>query len=266
MRAIYLFGLLILATTSFAQVKTDFNNTQSITDRGKFMRNYSKSKLPYIIPSKDINALLEKEIGENKSGEAKPFKIAEAIPVDIDFVKEAEWTVEDGYAYGKFTIVAAGAKSISVNFDNFWLPKYSELYVYSANGEMITGPVTESENNIDNFWGSWVYKGGTLTVEIQIPLQSKGDLQLHISSIAYGYKDLYVSNFGFASSCNVNVLCVSGWENEQNSVALILDGNSSALCSGALINNASNLNIPYLLTANHCFDGNVANWKFTFQA
>lgn len=103
-------------------------------------------------------------------------------------------------------------------------------------------------------------------MEIQIPLQSKGDLQLHISSIAYGYKDLYVSNFGFASSCNVNVLCVSGWENEQNSVALILDGNSSALCSGALINNTSNLNIPYLLTANHCFDGNVANWKFTFQA
>jgi lysyl endopeptidase len=96
-------------------------------------------------------------------------------------------------------------------------------------------------------------------------------LRLHISSIAYGYKDLYVANFGESSACNVNVICApqgTGWENERNSVALILDGNSEALCSGALINNTCNLNIPYLLTANHCFDfnSNVAQWKFTFQA
>lgn len=53
-------------------------------------------------------------------------------------------------------------------------------------------------------------------------------------------------------------------------MALILDASSSTLCSGALINNTCNLNIPYLLTANHCYatnpQQNAANWKFTFQA
>lgn len=136
---------------------------------------------------------------------------------------------------------------------------------------MITGPVTENENNENNFWESWVYKGGSLTVDFKTPVESKTALKLHISSIAYGYKDVYVSNFGESATCNVNVLCPAGngWENERNSVALILDANSIALCSGALINNTCNLNIPYLLTANHCFTTtpqNVAQWKFTFQA
>jgi len=209
---------------------------------------------------------------ENASGETKPFRIGEAIKVDIDVVQEAVWVEDSGNAHGKFTIIATGAKSISANFDQFNLPKGTELYVYSENGEMITGPVTENENNGNNFWGSWVYKGGLLTVEIKTPIESKGELKLHISNVAYGYKAIYkteVNNFGESSACNINVICApigNGWENERNSVALILNGSGTALCSGALINNTCNLNTPNFLTANHCFDGNSANWRFTFQA
>ncbi len=167
-------------------------------------------------------------------------------------------------------------KSISANFDQFDLPVGTELYVYSENGEMITGPITEAENNANSFWGTWVYKGGKLTVEVKVPVKNKSSLRLHISSIGYGFKDIYkteVGSFGESAVCNINVLCApigTGWENERNSVALILDANSEALCSGALINNACNLNIPFLLTANHCFDTptqqDVTKWKFTFQA
>jgi hypothetical protein len=62
-----------------------------------------------------------------------------------------------------------------------------------------------------------------------------------------------------------------GWEKERNSVVLILNRGSSSFCSGALINNAANLDIPYVLTARHCFVSNDGNndptqWKFTFQA
>ncbi|MBX2965150.1 MAG: T9SS type A sorting domain-containing protein [Cyclobacteriaceae bacterium] len=253
-----------------AQVKTNFNNREQITASGKFTKSF-RGKSPHVIPARDIKALLEKETRENASGEAKPFKIAEAVPTNIDVVKEAEWVEEDGFAYGKYSIVAEGAKSISANFDRFYLPQGTELYVYSENGEMTTGPITEEENNENSFWGSWVYKGEKITVDFKTPAESKSLLKLHISSIAYGYKDIYkteVSNFGESATCNINVLCAlgNGWGNERNSVALILDGDSEALCSGALINNTCNLNIPYLLTANHCFDSNVTNWKFTFQA
>lgn len=272
MRLFLLFILLfVFASLANAQVKTNFNNSDVITEQGKFSKNY-RGKKPFTIPAQDIQALLDKDELENLSEEPKPFKIAEAIKVDIDVLKEADWIEADGFAFGKFTVVATDAKSVSANFDQFYLPKGAELYVYSENGEMITGPITEAENNENNFWGTWVYKGERLTVDLKTPVESKTSLKLRISSIAYGYKELYVSDFGSSANCNINVLCPegNGWENERNSVALILDANSTSLCSGALVNNTCNLSIPYLLTANHCFDTNpqqnVAQWKFTFQA
>lgn len=264
---ILLLGFLRL---SHAQVKTNFNNVEPISSMGKFQKNF-REKNPYVIPARDIKSLLENEESKNTPGEAKPFRIAEAIDVDIDVMKEATWTEDDEFVFGKFSIVAAGAKSISINFDKFRLPERTELYVYSENGEMITGPLTEKENNVNNFWGSWVYKGEKLTVDFKTPLSTKSTMKLHISSVAYGYKNIYkdeVSDFGESSSCNINVMCDlgNGWENERNSVALILNGNSTAICSGVLVNNTCNTNLPYFLTANHCFDGSVSNWKFTFQA
>ncbi|WP_439490671.1 trypsin-like serine peptidase [Algoriphagus sp.] len=270
---LFLLSILLFVCVSLAnaQVKTNFNNSEKITEQGKFSKNY-RGKRPHTIPALDTQALLAKDDLENLSEEPKPFKIAEAVKVDIDVVKEAEWIEADGFAFGKFTVVATDAKSVSANFDQFYLPKGAELYVYSENGEMITGPITEAENNENNFWGTWVYKGEKLTVDLKTPVESKTSLKLRISSIAYGYKDLYVSDFGESAACNINVLCPAGngWENERNSVSLILDASSTSLCSGALVNNTCNLSIPYLLTANHCFDTNpqqnVAQWKFTFQA
>ncbi|MBX2901172.1 MAG: trypsin-like peptidase domain-containing protein [Cyclobacteriaceae bacterium] len=257
---------------SNAQVRTNINNDEVITARGKFKKNYTV-KPPYIIPPQDVNALYKKELQEVGAGQAKPFKIAEAIPVDINVVKEASWVEEVGYSYGSFTIIAAGAKSISVNFDQFKLPEDTQMFVYSENGEMITGPVTENENNENNFWGSWVYKGEKLTVEIKSKSENRANVVLHISSVAYGYKDIYQpkvpsGNFGTSGSCNINALCPAGngWENERNSVALILGGAGTALCTGAMVNNTGNLTIPYFLTANHCFDGAQANWQFFFHA
>ena len=255
-----------------AQVRTNINNDEVITARGKFKKNYS-AKAPYLIPPKDIKALIEKEMLEIGTGESKPFRIAEAIPVDINVVQEASWIDEGSYAHGSFTIIAAGAKSISVNFDQFKLPKGTELYVYSENGEMITGPVTENENNENNFWGSWVYKGAKLTIEFKTQTQDRAAIKLHMASVAYGYKDIYqpkvrTEDFGTSASCMVNVLCPpgNGWESERNSVALILGGSGTSWCTGAMVNNTGNLTIPYFLTANHCFDTAEANWKFFFHA
>ncbi len=278
MRIIFLLAMLfIVLHFADAQVVTNFNSTRVIDARGKFRKSF-KEKVPHFIPSKDVKMLLEKEVKEDGIGEAKPFKFAEPVKVDIDVIKEAAWVEDNGYAHGKYTIVAAGAKSISANFDQFRLPKQSELYIYSENGEMISGPVTEKENNDHGFWGTWVYKGEKLTVDFKVPIPSREELRLHISSVAYGYKDIYrtevgIYNFGNSEPCNINVLCALGigWEKERNSTVLILNRASSSFCSGALINNTSNLDIPYILTANHCFVSNDGNndpseWKFTFQA
>lgn len=258
------------------QVRTRFNNTIQISSTGKFKKSF-RMKEPHVIRSRNISELLAKE-ALDQAREPGPFRIAEPVSVDIDIVKNADWVEENGLAFGKYTIHATGAKTISADFDFFFLPKNTELYAYSENGQMITGPVTEKENNVNNFWGTWVYRGEQLTIEVKLPISSKSELKLHLASVAYGYKDIYRPDvhpylFGNSEPCNINVLCPlgSGWEKERNSVVLILNRGGSAFCSGALINNAANLDIPYVLTANHCFnsidgDNDPTQWKFTFQA
>lgn len=92
---------------------------------------------------------------------------------------------------------------------------------------------------------------------------------MHISKVNFGYKPFGpdFGNIGASANCHRNVNCPegNGWDNEKNSVAMIV-ANGLAQCTGALIMNTCNTNIPYLLTANHCLSaGNVPNWVFQFQ-
>ncbi len=257
----------------FAQVKTLFSSKERISFQGKFRKDFNPNQT-FVIPSIDSQSIIEKEMRENKtSNEPKPYRIAEPIKVSIDVLKEAQWLEDLEYGFGNFVLVASKAKSISLNFDQFYLPSGTELYIYNKNGEIITGPITSSENNVEELWGSWIYPGEMVIIDFRVPLNVKSEMKLHISNIAYGYKEVFgemVNDFNGSSFCNINVLCSqgNGWENERNSVALILSSDGSALCSGGLINNAANYNIPYLLTANHCYaaNSNVSSWRFTFQA
>jgi lysyl endopeptidase len=193
----------------------------------------------------------------------------------INIVKQASWKEEKDFTFCKYTIKTDGALSTSMNFNSFFLPEFTEMYIYNKNGEMITGPITNKENNKNNIWGSWIYEGDILNIEIKTPIVTFKDLRLNLNNIAYGYKEMYrdeVGNFGNSASCNINVLCPlgTGWEKERNSVGLILSENGDYVCSGSILMNTCNSNRPFFLTANHCYAQNplqdVSKWRFTFQA
>lgn len=232
------FSLLCFLTK--AQVKTNFNNKTPINESGHFFKSY-KATIDFEIPAKNITNLLQDEKSEtNTIQEAKPFQIAVPVSVDLDIAKLMNWNDEGDSAYGKFSIKLNGALSSSINFDKFDLPNGTEMYIYNENGNMITGPITEKENNPNKIWGSWVYQGPWLTIEIRAPLSALKQLVLHANNIAYGYKNVYqVGNFGQSASCEINVICSlgNGWENERNSVALGISGDGSGLFSGSLIMN-----------------------------
>lgn len=260
--------------SSIAQVSTNFNNENIILAQGRYERNYSTS-IDFEVPSKNIDSLLSREKEDlAKSTELKPLKIAIPTKVDLDIPKMTNWIFDNEFAYGKFTLKLSGALSSSINFDKFYLPKNSELFVYNENGKMITGPVTERENNIGQIWGSWVYQGELITIEIKTPINSMKELILHSDNVAYGYKEVYksikVGGFGTSGPCNINVICPlgNGWEGERNSVSTILSANGAEFCTGSLVMNTCGTNVPYYLTANHCFNGNsnVGGWRFAFQA
>ncbi len=62
MRTILLLSvfLLLFFNPANAQVKTNFNNTEHITARGKFVKDF-RGKSPHIIPARDIKACLRKK-------------------------------------------------------------------------------------------------------------------------------------------------------------------------------------------------------------
>ena len=271
--AFHLVLLLIVTNNLFAQVSTNFNNTIPVAGKGKFEKAYEQ-KIDLEIPAKNIEVLLETErIEKLKSLETKPFKIAIPVTVNINLVELINWVPNDKYIYGKYTIKLTSALSASINFDKFYLPNGTEMYVYNENGEMITGVVTENENNKNEIWGSWVYKGEFITVEIKTPAATKDKLVLHSNNVAYGYKEIYksvkIGGFGQSGVCNINVICPLGvgWEQERNSVSTILSENGGEFCTGSLIMNTCGTNTPYYLTANHCFEpnSNTSGWRFSFQ-
>jgi len=60
----------------------------------KFNKSFARTNT-FIIPNRDIKTLLDKELRENQTLEARPYKIAEPVSVDIDVAKQAEWTQDE---------------------------------------------------------------------------------------------------------------------------------------------------------------------------
>jgi lysyl endopeptidase len=100
--------------------------------------------------------------------------------------------------------------------------------------------------------------------------------RIHANRILYGLTksttsslidSLGIGKFGFSSSCNINVICPAGnsFSNERKAICLI-ETNDGAFATGALVNNACNLNTPYVLTALHNTTGrNPNNFTYVFK-
>lgn len=102
-----------------------------------------------------------------------------------------------------------------------------------------------------------------------MPEKEITEVKIKLNKIGFGFRQVgggFFGNPGASGNCNINVLCPAGngWENERNSVALIVSG-INEICTGTLVMNTCGNNIPYLLTANHCLNSSVSNWVFQFQ-
>src|ERR1700722_13822426 len=195
MKKIIPFLLLLFFISAKGQVKTNFNNTNPLTQKGIFQHDHKNYYYPVAAP--DTSVIAKRKLEDEKDSKSpKPFRFAEKINVDIDFIKQANWITEEPFEYGKLTIVSAKAKSLSMIFNHFYLPESTEMYIYNSRGAMISGPVTSAENNHDSTWGTAPLQGDSITIEIKIPAGSRNSLRLNIAVIAYGYKNIFSGDFG----------------------------------------------------------------------
>lgn len=181
----------------------------------------------------------------------------------------------DGGLVWTASFSSAGAGGLRLYLTSARLPEGSRVYVYGGNGE-IHGPYDfSSGSRPEGFWTNTIFTN-SISLEVRIPASADA-AALSKAYVAVGAV-VHIEHPGFAPStkaspsarpksdaCFVDRGCVTVQDWPQvaaasNAVAQLnfSDQGSEYLCSGGLLNTSPASNIPYLLTANHCFDNQPA--------
>lgn len=223
---------------------------------------------------------VEKMKMEDAENEAfgTPVKVAEIIPVDLDFENQGEWTtLPDGQQIWRLNITASEAIAITLYYSEFFIPDGGKLFIYNKERTHVIGAYTTETNPQPSSFATEFVAGDNIILEYVAPAgftidntrnTSKENRPLiKISGIGYGYNYLNVSHarsgklqvgdLGESGSCHVNINCPEGdnWQDEKKGVAKSLTpiGYGIYLCTGTVVNNTLQDLTPYYLTAQHCF-------------
>ncbi|GAN11192.1 lysyl endopeptidase [Mucor ambiguus] len=222
--------------------------------------------------------------------DSKPFQFAKSIPVSISFPAEElspPFTFADkSHHRWKIKVFSAGALSLSLIFDTWWIPEGAEVYVYNSQ-QIVLGAFTAATSSSQHAhaFKTSPLQGDYLVIEYVSPPHVKCSPKIHISRIVYGYKhvpfletslpqqqDSHSSEISrnqrifskkkrhqHSGRCNVDLSCdIAGidWSNEARSVAVLLTDENQMYCTGVLLNNVLHDGRQLLLTvsvkAYHC--------------
>ncbi len=250
-----------------------FNSFAQVSEGGlpySFRNILSTEVISIEMPPVDVQALLAEDDVEEKMG--IPYRFGYPIEVDIDIKKNGTLDVlSNGDKIWRLHIYAPGATSLNLNYNDFWLPEGAKFYIYNDARDEVIGAFTKRNNKENGEFATGILRGDGITLELYEPYFAEAPSFLNISSVVYGYKDVFKKlvgdDFGQSGFCNINVVCPEGdpWANEIRAVAMILTAGGSRLCSGSMINNVRQDLTPYFLTANHCVGSGYQNWIIMFR-
>lgn len=229
-----------------------------------------------IVPT--ISELNIQDEADAKNGQM--YRIGKSVSFDINLMNDGIWWQDGDMTIYQVRYKAEGALGTNILFDQFTLPEGAELMIYNDAKTQSAGPYTSAHNSEDGLFSSSIVTGESGIIEIHIPKDASGDLNVHINELGYFYRGVQEfephssKDLGDSESCEVNVNCSpvgDSWQDEKKGVARILvkEGSSYGLCSGSLINNKLNDCTPYFLTAQHCGAAATLSdkrlWQFYFK-
>lgn len=214
----------------------------------------------FVPPIPDRERLLQEDLEE--AGLNRPFRFAQAVPVALNPKTAGRWDGSTWFC----EVYAPGATCLAFVFDRFRLPPGGRFFAYSPDRALVRGPFTH-RNSYDDF-AIVPLPGERVYLEYSGPSPD-----FNIRAVSYGYKDAlfsrtrYDKDFGDSEECHVNTVCplAADWQDEKRGVALLLTADMTRLCSSSLINNVRQDGRAYVLTADHCLDGNVSGWAAMFN-
>jgi hypothetical protein len=210
-------------------------------------------------------------IGQKLNDEKMPLKFAEKYEQTVNILSEGRTQIINNKKVISYRIQSRSAKNINLGFTKYKLPKEANLLIYNIRKSDIIGPFSVNDNEFhEQFW-SPIIDGDDIIIELQVPVTNNENIELELSYINHGFRKFNAREgiFERSGACNVDVACPQAdfYRDIIRSSAMYTI-NGTETCSGALINNTSNDNRPYYLTANHCGINTtnaasiVAYWKY----
>ena len=208
-----------------------------------------------------------------------PYRFGVILPVDISPESSGKWEkVPDGGHIWRIGVKAPGAKAMSAFFDKLVLPEGGKLFLYNPSRSQVIGAFTSQNNVPGGYFATELIAGDRFIMEYYQPADVRVSPSIHMYSINYAYRGVGFLNINkevenTSEGCEVNVKCPEGdaWQNEVRGVIriMILKDSAGYWCSGSVLNNVRNNRIPYVLTADHCFEGasakDLQQWVFYFD-
>ncbi len=213
---------------------------------------------------------VSKFIAEDGKRAGGPYRYGVAVPTAGFIVAKGRTSfgtlsrLADGRVLWRAVVAAPGAKSIDFEFSRLSLPEGAAMYFSNAEFEVVRGPITAADLDVEPGYYSPFVPGDVAYIEIVAPRRSFRHVELELASVTHGYRGLFESGGGLdkSGSCNVDVACPlgAGWADQIASVGhyTFRRGASSYVCTGQLVANTRRDSTPFFLTANHCLSSSTA--------
>ena len=221
---------------------------------------------PIILPSFNERAI-QIEDEANDKNLSIPYRFGYKFEVNYNLENSGTWEIlPNGDRIWRIRFLSNGAKSLNFILEDFFIPFGADLFLYNNDKTDLLGAYNFTQNNKNKTLGTWLVKGGDITLEYFEPASQVGKGSFTVKNITHGYRS---GNLNASNDCQLDVNCSIGSDADslkdiaKKSVGLVLV-NGSAMCSGALINNTANDGKPYFLTADHCYY-DPATWAFKFN-
>ncbi len=221
--------------------------------------------------------LQNKNLDINKDCNAVEFARFLSLNVSL---KDQAWQktkASNGSIIYRLSVQSPNALAVGAYFSDLFIPNGAKLYIYSPDHKQLIGAFTSSNNSPSGLFATEYIVGNELIIEYMEPIAVKGQGHFIINEILHAYRGISPINnrsgFGSAGFCEVNVNCPEGDGKKQQRDAvlrlLIKKGKAASFCTGSLINNTSEDQTPYIITANHCATNSSVSdheqWIFYFH-
>jgi hypothetical protein len=227
------------------------------------------------MPAFDLDSVLHANVLENDEMRTS-FQFAHKFYTHIEKGKQGTLDIlPDGTKVWRVGIRSQGAYSINLLFTKYHVPEGAKLFVYNTDYNYIAGSFDHRNNSDKQILPIRPVAGEAIIVEYSEPANAPFEGELIIGEVNHDYWNILA--FGELRSgpripdvidypdspdlpdhpeyylCMPDVLCEDADTSIIRSTVLLLI-NGTGYCTGSLLNNTSNDEKPYLLTAVHCFN------------